>query len=651
MITLSGKSILIVDDHIENLNLLSSVLKAHYRIRVATNGRDAFGLALATPSPDLILLDIMMPDLDGYAVCARLKANPQTKEIPVIFMTARTQTEDEARGFAVGAIDYLTKPVHPQLLLARVRAQLGLSELLRKARQQCQATGEQVLQITRERDEHLAYSEHLTREIFRREAAEAALRESQARFDRLTDRLKDQVIFFSHSLQGELLYCSAGVQLLGINLSPEQAIGQNWVSIVNWTPESLQRRNEYDRQLIAGEKQVIDFEISFRHSDGTLRYFMVHEYLIHDYARNIDLIEGILVDITAQKAQEAQLRTLVQAVEQAQASIVISDAEGIVLYVNPYFSEITGYTKEEVIGNNPRVLKSGQHDATFYETMWKTLASGQSWRGEIVNRKKDGSLFWESAAISPIVDATGHIVNYVAVKEDIGDRKNLERIKEDVEQIMRHDLKSPLNAIIGMPQVLELDHNLTPIQREMIGLIRESGLNMLDMINLSLDLFKIETGRYQYQPQPVDLLALLARLIHTFENKITRKQVTIQLNFNGVCPPQQMQFFIAADERLLFSMLSNLLINAIEASNSGTSIAVNLEHQQQTILTICNSGTVPVAVRTDFFEKYKTYGKQGGTGLGTYSAKLMADAMGFKIGMETSDIEHSTQVWLHIPLG
>ncbi|WP_197710941.1 response regulator, partial [Chromatium okenii] len=70
---------------------------AHYRIRVATNGRDAFGLALATPSPDLILLDIMMPDLDGYAVCERLKANPQTKEIPVIFMTARTQTEDEAR--------------------------------------------------------------------------------------------------------------------------------------------------------------------------------------------------------------------------------------------------------------------------------------------------------------------------------------------------------------------------------------------------------------------------------------------------------------------------------------------------------------------------------------------------------------------------
>ncbi|WP_172452470.1 PAS domain-containing protein [Chromatium okenii] len=255
--------------------------------------------------------------------------------------------------------------------------------MLRKARQQCQATGEQVLQITRERDEHLAYSEHLTREIFRRESAEAALRESQARFDRLTDRLKDQVIFFSHSLQGELLYCSAGVQLLGIKLSPEQAIGQNWVSIVNWTPESLQRRNEYDRQLIAGEKQVIDFEISFRHSDGTLRYFMVHEYLIHDYARNIDLIEGILVDITAQKAQEAQLRTLVQAVEQAQASIVISDAEGIVLYVNPYFSEITGYTKEEVIGNNPRVLKSGQHDATFYETMWKTLASGQSWRGEL----------------------------------------------------------------------------------------------------------------------------------------------------------------------------------------------------------------------------------------------------------------------------
>lgn len=649
MIELNTKSILIVDDHIENLSLLSSILKPHYRVRVATSGREAFGLAMTIPSPDLILLDIMMPGLDGYTVCERLKVNTQTKEIPVIFMTARTQTEDEARGFAVGAIDYLTKPIHPQLLLARVRAQLALAELLRQARQQCQATGEQVLQITRERDEHLAYAEHLAHEISRRELAEAALRESQARFDRLTDRLQDQVVFFSHSLQGELLYCSAGIQLLDPSLSSVDAIGKNWTELVNWTPESLQRGQENTRQLLAREKQIVDFEMSFQHFDHQPHFFMVHEYLIRDQAHDIDVIEGIAVDVTAQKAQEAQLRTLVSAVEQVQASIVISDSKGTVLYVNPYFCRITGYTQEETIGNNPRVLKSGEHDADFYQAMWETLIQGHTWRGEIVNRRKDGSLFWESAVISPILDQENNIVNYVAVKEDIGDRKNLERIKEDVDQIMRHDLKSPLNAIIGMPQVLELDNNLTPIQREMIGLIRESGLKMLEMINLSLDLFKIETGRYQYQPQSIDLLELLARLIHTFESQITRKQLTIQLNVNGVYPLPQMQLFIDSDERLLFSLLSNLLINAVEASHVGTPITIDIERQQQMILTIGNSGTVPAAVRTDFFEKYKTYGKQGGTGLGTYSAKLMADVMDFKIGMDTSDATQSTRVWLLIP--
>jgi PAS domain S-box-containing protein len=644
------QSVLIVDDHVENLNVLLNVLKPFYRIRAATTGREALNLALSVPPPDLILLDIMMPEMDGYMVCERLKANPMSRNIPVIFITARTHHEDEARGFAVGAVDYVTKPIQPQLLLARVRAQLALAELLRQTCQKLDAQVEQVIQITRERDEHAAYAEHLAHEITRRERAESALRESQARFERLTSRLKDQIIFFSHSIQGDLLYCSEGIKLLDTHLSPEQVTGKNWISIVAWTPESLIRGHEENRQLLTGEKQVSDFEMAYQHTDGKLRYFMIHEYLIHDYNQGFDFIEGVVFDITAQKAQDAQLRTLVQAVEQAQTSIVISDQNGKVLYVNPYFSHISGYSQEEVLGKNPRVLKSGEHDAAFYEQMWNTLTTGQTWRGEIVNRHKDGSLFWEYAAISPILNSSGQIVNYVAVKEDINERKKLERIKQDVEQIMRHDLKSPLNAVIGMPQVLELDNNLTPIQREMIGLIRESGIKMLDMINLSLDLFKIETGRYDYQAQAVDLLELLARLVHTLATAIKRKQVTIQITVNGICPPlPETKVMIAAESRLLFSMLSNLLINAFEASEHGATVAINLDGKNPVQLSIRNSGTVPATIRSDFFQKYKTYGKRGGTGLGTYSAKLMADVMEFQMGMETSDVEQYTLIWIQMP--
>ncbi len=644
------QTILIVDDHVENLSLLSSLLKPHYRIRAATSGQKAIELARTIPAPDLILLDVMMPGVDGYQVCKRLKANPQTREIPVIFLTARTQPEDEARGFEVGAVDYVAKPIHPPLLLARVRAQLALAELLNQTRQELNASSQRVIHATRERDEQAAYADYLAREIAERERAEAALRESQARFVRLTNGLQDQLVFFAHTLDGTLLYCSEGIHLLGIS-QPGQIIGKRWTDIIDWLPESLIRGEQENHQLQTHRKRIAELELSYQHPDGDIRHLMIHEYRVHDAVQDLDLIEGVAIDITKRKKQEAQLRTLLRAVEQAQASIVISDQDGTVLYVNPYFSEITGYAREDAIGQNPRVLKSGEHDADFYRAMWETLTSGQTWRGEIINRNKHGELFWEFAAISPIFDDAGRIVNYVAVKEDIGDRKALERIKEDVEQMMRHDLKTPLNAIVGLPQIMECDANLTDGQRELLGLIRDAGEKMVEMINLSLDLFKMETGCYDYLPEPFDLLPLLSRLIRIVETLCERRQVTIRFAVDGGVPAPDAHLIVCADARLLFSLLSNLLINAIEASSAGETVIIALQHQQPLILSIHNQGTVPAAIRSHFFEKYKTYGKRGGTGLGTYSAKLMADVMGLELGMETSDADNSTCLHLHLPQG
>jgi putative two-component system response regulator len=119
-------SILVVDDTPENLRLVSALLKDDYKVRVATSGRQALELAVQTPQPALILLDIMMPDMDGYAVCARLKQLPATADIPVIFLTARTEAEDEKRGFDLGAVDYIAKPISPLKLAARVRTHVAL---------------------------------------------------------------------------------------------------------------------------------------------------------------------------------------------------------------------------------------------------------------------------------------------------------------------------------------------------------------------------------------------------------------------------------------------------------------------------------------------------------------------------------------------
>jgi len=120
----SRSTILIVDDSTEALQLMTGLLKDSYRLKVANTGEKALKLALAEPLPDIILLDVMMPEMDGYEVCKRLKADPKTAQIPIIFLTARTDVEDEKRGFELGAVDYITKPISPPILFARVKSQL-----------------------------------------------------------------------------------------------------------------------------------------------------------------------------------------------------------------------------------------------------------------------------------------------------------------------------------------------------------------------------------------------------------------------------------------------------------------------------------------------------------------------------------------------
>ena len=124
--------ILIVDDTPENVDVLAGVLREHYQIRVALNGPKALKIAQSDPAPALILLDVMMPEMDGYQVCLQLQADERTRRIPVIFVTAKSEVEDEAQGFGLGAVDYITKPVNPAIVLARVRTHLALKHSLRK---------------------------------------------------------------------------------------------------------------------------------------------------------------------------------------------------------------------------------------------------------------------------------------------------------------------------------------------------------------------------------------------------------------------------------------------------------------------------------------------------------------------------------------
>lgn len=353
--------ILIVDDESLNINFLNSILKMDYHIKVAINGQEALRRAISDPKPDMILLDINMVDMDGYEVCQRLKEDPATRDIPVIFITAMTEEEDEEKGLSMGAVDYIFKPLRPSIILARVKTHLGLK---------------------------------------------------QAR-------------------------------------------------------ESLVLRN---------------FEL-----------------------------ESFLT------------------------------------------------------------------------------------------------------------------------------------LRETIENISRHDLKTPLNGILGATQVLLEEAYIQPEHKALIAMQERAGYKMLEMINRSLDMLKMEQGNYILEPKPVDILKLIRHILTETQHPV------FQLQVDGRPATTEQTFHIQGEELLCYSMLSNLIKNASEAGPPNSPITIFMSTQESGVVKIHNQGVVPREIREQFFEKYITSGKKAGTGLGSYSARLITETLGGKIRMETSE-KTGTTITMDLPL-
>lgn len=361
-----AKTILLVDDTPDNISLLNGLLRESYKTKIATNGEKALKIAFSDAPPDLILLDIMMPGMDGYEVCRRLKADEKTEDIPVIFLTAKVQMKDEKKGLELGAVDYITKPISPPILLARVRTHLRLKE----------------------------------------------------------------------------------------------------------AADVLKRQNQL-------------------------------------------LLEN------------AQLR-------------------------------------------------------------------------------------------------------------------------EDVERITRHDIKSPLNGIINYPTMIKSGGGLSEKQENQLNKIVQLGRKLLNMINLSLDLYKMEHGTYEVTPVEVDVVMVLNEIVDESKIRLKSKRLTIHKLIDGINIGESTQFILSSEKLLLYSMLSNLFKNAVEASPKKEIITLSLQGGEYRSVSIHNQGAVPEEIRDTFFEKYATAGKSGGTGLGTYSARLIAETLGGQISLDTSK-ENGTTIHINFP--
>jgi signal transduction histidine kinase len=248
------------------------------------------------------------------------------------------------------------------------------------------------------------------------------------------------------------------------------------------------------------------------------------------------------------------------------------------------------------------------------------------------------------------LDQTGTADVAMGIVQDITEQVLFAKTREDIELITRHDLRTPLNPIINIPELLLTDTNITPEQIEWIQLIRSSGYRMLNIIDSSLSLYKMEQRTYTLMPVSFNLLPLISDIVREFATELDKNRLKLVCRLNDKLVDEGDTFMLSGEVLLCYTMLSNLIKNAIEASPPDEVITVSCgQDEVWNIIGIHNSGAVPEKIRTGFFDKYVTHGKNTGTGLGTYSASLAAKTQKGDISMTTSE-DAGTLITVRLPI-
>ena len=362
------------------------------------------------------------------------------------------------------------------------------------------------------------------------------------------------------------------------------------------------------------------------------------------------------------RLREEELLNLRTAVEQSASTIVITDSAGTIEYVNPAFEKASGYTTVEAVGQNPRILKSGEQSAAFYRKLWATITSGKTWQGELHNRRKDGSLYWEWAVISPVRNERGQIIHIIAVKEDITERKDLEvnlrealdraesanRAKTEFLAVMSHELRTPLNGILGFAELLRESPHLSGEDRDQVQIIQSSGNSLLRLLDDLLDFSRVEGGGLKLKGEEFSLSDLAEKAIRIVEPEAAVKSLRLSVVLGEKLPSA-----VLGDPERIQQVLLNLLRNAIKFTETGSvSLSIGLVPGEAEPQRICfaveDTGPgIPDEMRESIFLPF-TQGdstlsrRYDGIGMGLTISKRLVEKMGSTLNLKSAMDSGST---------
>ncbi len=412
-------------------------------------------------------------------------------------------------------------------------------------------------------------------------------------------------------------------EILGIGADyPHDTAG--WMSLVH--PDDRERVGKVLQKGVAGQ---LTPDVSYRvvrASDGQVRHVHARASAIFDVSGRVVRILGTVQDETEKKQVEGEIRRLAAAVEQVAQSVVITDTDGTIQYVNTAFSATTLYARSEAIGQTPRLLRSGLHDAAHYENLWRTILSGATWRGRFTNRRRDGSLYEADAVITPVRDSVGNLACFVCLEQDVTEILASQKRREAQERLaaigeiaanIAHEVKNPLFAISSGIQLLMEEILLDAEQRRTFEVIHGEIVRM-DRLMRQLQLL---SSRRPPQPTVQTVAALVEGAVTLNRGLAAERALRITTSFERDLPD------VKVDADQIHQVLLNLLQNAISYSPPSGRISIAAERApggERVIVRVGNEGPgIPEELRDRIFEPFFTT-RRASAGMGLAISRRIA---------------------------
>ena len=554
---MNKKKIFVVEDEsIVSLEIQTRLKALGYEVAGSAASGDEAIRKILDVKPDLVLMDIRIKgDIDGIETAAEIRKH---LEIPVIFLTAYADETTLQRAKITDPFGYIIKPFEERELNINIE---------------------------------IALYKDLTQKL---------LREKDKWLSTILKSIGDAVI--ATDQDGKIRFINKVAEDL-TGYSEEEALGSELSKIFNIRSEITKKvaDNPFQKVMQHGEIVGLANHTELISKEGSVYPIADSGSPIRDNYGNIVGVVIVFQDLSYYKKTEEQIKLQTSALNSAYNGVVITDEAGKIIWNNDAMERLTGYTADELLYSDIKILRSESQNQQIYKTIWETIAKGEVWKGELINRKKSGEDYFEEMTITPLKDEQENIVNYIAIKDDITERKRkeveLKKAKEDAERSdklkseflaqMSHEIRTPINIISNFMQIYEdeLQNKLSPELKNSISAVKTESHRIISTIDSIINMAQLKAGTFNRKLQELNLYEDVIKQ-STEQWKFLADEKQIELIISG----ELENIWILGDIYSLNQTINHIVDNAIKYTDNGEVRLDCKSEEENVIVTISDTG-------------------------------------------------------------